>query len=101
MENKDIKSSTILLGLIGLLAVAYLYVRHEKALAAQQTQVGGIGGTAGKIATGSGSYIRRVPLVGDYLDSAINAPVTNVVSGNTSATVKSVLTGGLSDVFGF
>jgi len=78
--------------------VGWLYYEDVQAQKLANTDISNPAARGARAAaTTSGSYLRKVPLVGGLLDSMLNDPVTNVTSGNVTSTLESIGSGGVTD----
>lgn len=93
------KTTFLVLALAGAAAIYILWRKSRAASAAvQSTDISNpIARGARGVATTSGSYLNKVPVVGEYVDKALNGPVIDVTSGNVKGTIYSATSGGLSD----
>ncbi len=92
----------LVLAAVAVLALGYWYTKKRaQNIAMANSQVSNpVARGVGTVTTASGSVLHGVPVVGGALDTMLNRPAQNVLSGDVHATVGSILTGGVSDFSG-
>jgi hypothetical protein len=89
---------TILFVALAAFLAFVLYKRSVAAQAALATPT--VTGAAGALDSASrrvSNVIRKIPYVGNTVDDALSKPITNVTEGHVGDTLKSIVTGGITD----
>lgn len=99
MENSSHTLVTLVLVGAAIWAGAILLHRQAAAAAAQGSSISNpIAKVADWIAGTSDHYLGKIPIVGKPVSAMLNAPVLNITRGDWKGTLKSIATGGVTDV---
>ena len=101
MEHKHSILPWLAVAAVAAVALAFLYSRkHAQNVAMSSAQVSNPAARGlNYVANGSANVLNRGGAVGHGVSQALNAPITNITSGNVRGTAGSIITGGVSDIF--
>jgi hypothetical protein len=93
------KNSTLILFAVAALILFLWYRSRQKSTQIASVPMNPIAKATTYITNPVTYTLDKGGVVGREANAVLNAPLTNITSGNAKATAESILTGGLSDVW--